>query len=235
MEHDYLLGIIKELFKRELFETHFNYMNCEVTSYINNSTNSINIRLSLVEIQLAYNFDIREEYIYINDFNMLSHMIKSHIFNFIQQISIKIRSRNYNSPCTKELILEKYFDSYAYSKTNLIGNNHFEYIINNPNIILRKGAGHTISLAAFMNEPTYKYIIDETLVLFNNNRKFSEILSYGVNHRKVINLHNSFDALRGIAKKFFIFNSFQDCFKLLDKRILSELHYSDSHFIILGE
>ena len=100
MEHDYLLGIIKELFKRELFETHFNYMNCEVTSYINNSTNSINIRLSLVEIQLAYNFDIREEYIYINDFNKKKNMIKSHISNLKQQMRINKTCRKYVSCLT---------------------------------------------------------------------------------------------------------------------------------------
>lgn len=235
MDKNSILSIIKELFANEFSQTPFHYMRSQVSLYEDPVTSYLNVRLLLTESRLAYNFNISFEYLYARDTEMLIHMFKSHIFNFIQQINYKIRSDNYNSNCTKELILEKYFDSYAYSKTASKDISYFEYVLNNPNIILRRGAGHTRSLVDFITEPTYTGITKDTVVVFNNSIKKNEFLSYGLRHFPTINLNNSIDGLRGFGSKFFIFNSFQDCFRLIDQLALSGFMHHSSHFIILGE
>lgn len=235
MNKDYLLRLIKELFTNEMSVTPLHYMKSEVSLYEDPTINSFHVRLLLTESRLAYNFNISCEFLYAIDTDMLIHMAKSHIFNFIQQINYKIRSDNYHSNCTKELILEKYFDSYVYSKTASKDISYFEYVLNNPNIILRRGAGHTRALIDFIAEPTYSSITVDTVVVFNNTVKYNEFFSYGLRYFHAINLNNSINGLRGLGSKFFIFNSFQDCFRLIDQLALSGFMHHSSHFIILGE
>lgn len=235
MDNNTLLEVTKELFVKEISETSFHYMKCQVNLYNDMQRDTRNIRLILVEIQLAYDFQISENFIYLKDYEMIRYIIKSHIFNFIKELNCKIKSPENTGVCTKELILEKYFDSYVYSKTSLEYVSYFEYVINNPNIILRRGAGHTRALVNFVNEPSYKSIVDDTLIVFNNLIKYREFNSYPINHRKVLNLGNSIDVLRGRSEKFIIFNSFQDCFRLIDQLALSGFYTHNTHFIILGE
>ena len=85
MDKNSILSIIKELFANELSQTPFHYMRSQVSLYEDPITNYLNVRLLLTESRLAYNFNISFEYLYERDTDMLIHMFKSHIFNFIQQ------------------------------------------------------------------------------------------------------------------------------------------------------
>lgn len=188
----------------------------------------------ITELNLVYYFSLDLFSLSNFDDNVFYYHLEYHLNCFKKEIEHNVFNPNKYNYCTKELILEKYFESYIYRIKNNYNYYNEKYILNNPNLILGRQKGHTQALVDFVKDPQNRDIVEDSFIAFPNyscKSEFFSRLDLETIQRIRFNTVTSSTYTIGIRKSFIIFNSYE----IIKNDIINYLqHPFIKHFIILG-
>lgn len=196
----------------------------------------ITYKLEVRELNIFYMFSIDSlHFLHLRESKELDSFITSHLSRFKVDIEQKVFNPNKYLHCTKELILEKYFESYLNSRETLYAPVDQTSILKNPNLILGRRKGHTQALVDFVTDVKNEEIVKDSFIVFPTyiqQNDFLLRLNEDVRQRVFSSLISESYQMRGQRKSFIIFNSYMG----LSNRIPEFLYNCSfkSHYIILG-
>jgi len=209
--------------------------NIVTEKYQDHMYDRICVILKVRDTDIRFRFFISPEV--LNDQNISSLHTQLHYYfcKFKEEVrKILFNPSEYNY-CTPELILEKYFESYIYSK-NIRYPRNLQEILKNPNIICGRRKGHKTSLVALLENDLYLDIFKKTCIVFSTFGERDLFLDR-LSPRAYLNYRNNCIAhtneARGRYFSFFIFNNLSN----IHPQIISYFqNYSTNnfHYIILG-
>lgn len=212
----------------QVFGTPFNL---SIKKYREDITNTEVYRIRVIELDLSLMFKIDLSFTL-----ELKNIIEDVCNHVILKIEEKIMGCFSSDYCTKELIVEKYFESFLYCHEGNLKTLDKTSLINNPNIILGRRRGHTQALVDFLSDPLYEDLIKETALVFPSRdllRDFTARLPRDIFIKNIHRCYTNVDHLRGKKYSFFIFNNFSSIINEIPF-YLRENPINKTHFTILG-
>lgn len=190
-------------------------------------------RLEVTELSVFYNFSV-DPFLHSKEEDFYPYL-NYHLSYFKCQIELTLFNPSNYTYCTKELILEKYFESYIYSVKNRYQAINPDLILKNPNLILGRRKGHTQALVDFVTDTRNQEIIRDSFIVFPSlslveefRSRLDEITRRRVSHNIITYAHHT----RGRSSSFFIFNNYS----LISDEIPQYMNQNPyvKHFIVLG-